>query len=153
LIVTCAGVKSILDVAATRELLDTLGVLVLGWRTDAFPMFYTAGRSLAVDARVQSAVDVAEVWRAHRALEMQSALLLGVPVPDYAALQEADLEGAIVEALGRAATEGIQGKDVTPFLLRDLVQRTGGASLEANVALLLNNAGVAAEVALELALR
>jgi pseudouridylate synthase len=150
ILVTCAGAKSILDLPATRELLETLGILVLGWRTESFPAFYTPGSGLGVDGVVRSAGEVARVWRAHGRLGAESAVLLCAPVPAEHALPEHLVERVIGEALDRAAREGIRGARVTPFLLSAIHTATGGASLRANVALLRNNAEVAAEVATEL---
>ncbi|HEX5727670.1 MAG TPA: pseudouridine-5'-phosphate glycosidase [Longimicrobiaceae bacterium] len=151
LIVVCAGAKSVLDLAATREALETAGVLVAGWRTDALPAFYARESGLGVDVRVDSAAEAAALWRAHRALGIPGALLLCVPPPAEAALPPAEVEDAIRGALERAAAEGVAGKEVTPYLLRAVAERTGGRSLEANVALLLANARVGAEVAVALA--
>ena len=151
MIVVCAGAKSVLDLPVTREALETAGVLVAGWRTDELPAFYAARSGLAVDVRVEDAAEVAALWRAQRGLEVPGALLLCVPPPAEAALDGGEVERAISSALERAAARGIRGKEVTPFLLRAVAERTGGRSLEANVALLLNNARVAAEVAVAVA--
>ncbi|MEX2583174.1 MAG: pseudouridine-5'-phosphate glycosidase, partial [Gemmatimonadota bacterium] len=151
LVVVCAGAKSILDIPATRELLETLGVLVLGWRTDRFPAFYTTDGGVGVDARVESASEVAEVWRAHRRTSAEGAILLCAPIPPRDALDEEVVDGAIQLALRAAAESRTSGKAITPFLLAAVADATGGASLEANVALLYNNATIAAEVAVAIA--
>ena len=151
MVVVCAGAKSILDLPATREALETNGVLVVGWRTDELPAFYSARSGLPVDVRVEEAGEVAELWRAHRELELPGAILLCVPPPAGEALDAAEVDGAIGRALARAEAEGVRGKAVTPFLLRAVAEETGGRSLEANVALLRNNARVAASVAAALA--
>ncbi|HEX2191244.1 MAG TPA: pseudouridine-5'-phosphate glycosidase, partial [Longimicrobiaceae bacterium] len=147
LVVVCAGAKAILDLPATREALETAGVLVVGWRTAELPAFYSAESGLGVDVRAEGAAAVAELWRAHRALGLPGALLLCVPPPAEHALPGAEVDAAIGRALRRAEERGVRGKEVTPFLLRAVAEETGGRSLEANVALLRGNARVAAEVA------
>jgi pseudouridylate synthase len=150
LLVVCAGAKSILDLPATRELLETLGILLLGWRTDRMPGFYTPGSDLAVDGRVESAAEVASIWAAHRRLDAPGGILLCVPVPEEAGLDPALVEDAVREALVDAERVGITGKAITPHLLGEVGRVTGGRSLDANVALLRNNARVAAAVSVEL---
>jgi pseudouridylate synthase len=147
IIVVCSGAKSILDLPATREALETLGVLVLGWRTDAFPAFYTTGGDLPVDARVDDADEVAEIWGVHRESGAPGAVLLCVPVPIDQALPASELDDVTERALQAAADAGVTGKALTPFLLAEIARATDGASLDANVALLRNNASVAAMVA------
>lgn len=151
MVVVCAGAKAILDLPATREALETAGVLVAGWRTDELPAFYSAESGLGVDVRAEGAAEVAALWRAHRALGLPGALLLCVPPPAEHAIPAADVAAAIGWALRRADEQGIRGKEVTPFLLRAVAEETGGRSLEANVALLRRNARVAAEVAAAIA--
>jgi pseudouridine-5'-phosphate glycosidase len=151
MLVVCAGAKSVLDLPATREALETAGVLVVGWRTDELPAFYARGSGLAVDARVESAEEVAELWAAHRALDVPGALLLCVPPPADTALDARTVEAAIGRALADADAQNVRGKEITPFLLSAVAVSTGGRSLEANVALLRNNARVAAEVATAIA--
>lgn len=150
MIVVCAGAKAILDLQATREALESFGVLVVGWRTDAFPAFYTTSSGLGVDVRAESAAEVAALWSVHRDLGLPGALLLCVPPPAEHALAPAELEEAIGRALQAAKREGVRGKEITPFLLRAVADATGGRSLDANVALLRNNARVAAEIAVAL---
>ena len=151
MVVVCAGAKSVLDLPATREALETAGVLVVGWQTDELPGFYVRESGLAVDVRADDARQVGALWRAHRSLGSPGAVLLCVPPPREHGLGHDEVEGAIREALAGAEAKGIRGKDVTPFLLRAVAERTGGRSLEANVALLRNNARVAARVATALA--
>lgn len=151
LVVVCAGAKSILDLPATREALETAGVLVLGWRTDELPAFYARESGLPVDARVESADEAAALWRARARLGTPGALLLCVPPPAETALPAAAVAEAIAGALAEAEVAGVSGKEVTPFLLGAVARLTGGRSLEANVALLLRNARVAGEVAVALA--
>jgi pseudouridine-5'-phosphate glycosidase len=150
MIVVCAGAKAILDLQATREALESFGVLVVGWRTDAFPAFYTTSSGLGVDVRAESAAEVAALWSVHRDLGLPGALLLCVPPPPEHALALAELEEAMRRALQAAEREGVRGKEITPFLLRAVADATGGRSLDANVALLRNNARVAAEIAVAL---
>jgi pseudouridylate synthase len=151
LVVVCAGAKAILDLVATREALETAGVLVVGWRTDELPAFYSRESGLGVDARADDAEGVAALWRAHRSLDAPGAILLCVPPPAESALPAAEVEREIASAMERAASEGVRGKEITPFLLREVARLTGGRSLEANVALVRNNASVAARVAAALA--
>jgi pseudouridine-5'-phosphate glycosidase len=147
MIVVCAGAKAILDLPSTREALETAGVLVAGWRTDELPAFYSRESGLGVDVRVESAEEVADLWRAQRAIAAPGALLLCVPPPADAALPADLVSSEIDRALERAADAGIRGKDVTPFLLGEVARLTEGRSLETNIALLRNNARVAAAVA------
>lgn len=151
MIVVCAGAKSVLDLPGTREALETAGVLVVGWGTDELPAFYSARSGLPVDVRVDDAAQAAALWRAHRDLGLPGAMLLCVPPPAEHALDADDVERSIALALEGARRKGIRGKEVTPYLLRAVAESTGGRSLEANVALLLTNARVAASVAVALA--
>lgn len=146
-VVVCAGAKSILDLPATREALESMGVLVLGWRTDEMPGFYSATSGLPVDARVETAAEVAALWVAKRRLGAPGAVLLCAPPPAEHALPAMVVELAIARALEDATRVGVRGREVTPFLLRAVAEATGGDSLEANVSLLLNNARIAALVA------
>lgn len=147
LVVVCAGAKSILDLPATVEALETSGILTLGWRTAEFPAFYSAHSGLAVDRRVEDEHEVAAIWFAARRLGTPGALLLCVPPPPAAALPALEVEDALRAALEEAAARGVRGRAITPFLLSAIVAATGGRSLETNVALLLNNAAVATRVA------
>jgi pseudouridine-5'-phosphate glycosidase len=147
MIVVCAGAKAILDLPATREALETAGVLIVGYGTDELPAFYSTGSGIAVDVRADTPEEVASLWRAHRGLGIPGSLLLCVPPPPDAALPADEVDRAIRAALARADAEGIRGKQVTPFLLGAVAEGTGGRSLETNVALLRNNARVGALVA------
>lgn len=140
-VVVSSGVKSLLDVAATAELLETLGVPVLGWRTDTLPLFYASRGGPPVSARIESAEEVARVAAAHWALG-GGGVLVGRP-PD----ESLDVEPLIAEAVQEAAAEGITGQAVTPFVLATLHERSGGETLLANRALIVANARLAAEVA------
>jgi pseudouridine-5'-phosphate glycosidase len=151
IVTVCAGAKSILDLPATREWLETHAVSVLGWQTDEFPAFYTRQSGLTVDARVEDAAQVATIVRARHALRMPGGVLLTAPLPSEAAIPAAEIRHAIDDALQAAAEIGVKGKELTPFLLGHLHRKTEGRSLRANVALLLNNAAIAGQVAVALA--
>lgn len=148
--VVCAGAKSILDLGATLEVLETLGVTVLGYRTDRFPGFYVRETAHGVDARVDSpAAAAAVVWSRRRA-GIPGGVLLVNPIPAGAALDGGELEQAIQAALAEAARLGIVGKALTPFLLASLRDATAGRSLAANLALIKSNAELGARLAAEL---
>lgn len=148
IVIVCAGAKSVLDLPATLEWLETHGVTVIGYQTDTFPAFYstTTHPPLAVDTRADTPEDVAAIFSMRRRLELPGGLLVCAPVPQQAALPYAEIERAIHEALSIANEQGIKGKQVTPFLLNALAQATGGRSLAANRALLENNAVIAAQI-------
>jgi pseudouridine-5'-phosphate glycosidase len=149
-VVVCAGAKSILDLPATLERLESHGVTVVGYRTDEFPGFFTARTGLPVPARAQSAAEIASVLRAARELRRPGAVLVVQPPPADAALDSDLVESAVAEALALARTAGVRGAAVTPFLLAAVEAATGGRSLGANLALLESNAALAAAVAVEL---
>ena len=149
-VVVCAGAKVILDLPATREALETLGVLIVGWRTDEMPAFYTRSSGLPVDVRIERAEEVAEIWRAQQELETPGAILLCVPPPEPLALPADAVESHLAEALRGAEAARVTGREVTPFLLAEMGRLSGGQTLDVNVALLENNAKVAAEVAVAL---
>jgi pseudouridine-5'-phosphate glycosidase len=142
-LIVSSGVKSILDVPATAELLETLGVPVLGYRTDELPLFYVAQGGPAVSARVESAAEAAEIARAHWRLGRHTSILLGNP----AANSLDDVEPLIERALADARDSRIAGQDVTPFVLSYLHRESGGRTLAANRELIAANAALAAEVA------
>lgn len=151
MVVVCAGAKSILDLPATREVLETQGVPVIGYQTDDFPAFYTRSSGLPVDYRVDTPEEAAalavESWNAG----VRSAVLLVVPPPAETALPEDQMEEAVLAAIAEAEELGIHGAATTPFLLRRMSEITKGDSLVANLALLRNNARVAAKVAVAMA--
>jgi pseudouridylate synthase len=150
-VVVCSGVKSILDVGATLERLETLNVTVLGYGTDAFPGFYLADSGHPAPWRVDSPQEVAAVVRARGELGVEErAIVVANPLPPQEELARELHDRVLAVGLERAAAEGITGKDVTPFLLELFHGETGGASLEANVRLVLRNAGLAARVAVAL---
>jgi pseudouridylate synthase len=150
-LVVCAGAKSILDLPATREALESAGVLCLGWKTKRFPAFYSGESGLEVDAEVGDEADVAAIWRAARKAGLPGGMLLCVPPPREAELPRALIEAAIDRALDEARTSGVSGRAVTPFLLAAVARETGGRALTANIALLRRNASIAARVAVSLA--
>lgn len=147
LVVVCAGAKAILDIPATLEVLETYGVPVIGFQTDEFPAFYSVRSGKGVSARVNSAEEVAALARAHWQLGLGGSVLVAVPPPREVALENDVVESAIMAALAEAQAREIHGQEVTPFLLSRVGELTGGASLKANLGLLLNNARVAAEIA------
>jgi len=150
-LVVCAGAKSILDLPATREVLETQGVPVIGYQTDDFPAFYTRSSGLPVDYRVDTPEEAAAIATQSWAAGIQSAVLLVVPPPEETALPEAQMEEAVVAAIAEAEALGIHGAATTPFLLQRMAEITQGESLTANLALLRNNARVAARVAAAMA--
>jgi pseudouridine-5'-phosphate glycosidase len=147
-LVVCAGVKSILDVGATLERLESLNVAVIGYRTDRFPGFYLADSGHPVSWRVSTPQQVADVLRARRRLGTDGyGLVLANPIAPGDQMDHALHDRVLAAALRAADADGVQGKDVTPFLLEFFHRETRGASLAANVALVLSNARLAAEVA------
>lgn len=150
-LVVCSGVKSILDVPATLETLETRGVAVVGYHTDELPGFLTRSSGLPLDSRVDSPDEAARLVRTHRTLGLPGAIVLAQPVPEPDALDRPALDAALASALGAAHAEGIRGQAVTPFLLAWIRQATAGRGLRANEALILANAQLAGEVAAALA--
>ena len=142
-LVVCSGVKSLLDVAATTELLETLGVPLLGFRTDELPLFYTARGGPAVSARVESAEEAARIAQSHWRLGRHSALVLAQPPPESLD----DVEPLIEQALAAADDRGVAGPAVTPFVLSFLHEASGGRTLKVNRDLVLANAELSAQVA------
>lgn len=148
--VVCSGPKIILDVAATREWLETYGITVLGWKCDEMPGFYSRTSGLPVDERVDSAEEAAAIIRGRDKLGLSGAVLVTAPVPAEYEIELSEVEDLIAEALREADRQNIKGKETTPFLLSALVERSKGRTLAANIALLKNNAKVAAEIAVAL---
>lgn len=147
LVVVCAGAKAILDIPATLEVLETLGVPVIGYHTDHFPGFYSANSGYPVSSRVDSPEEVAKLAQVQWRLGQTSAILVAVPPPAEIALSKDVVEAAIQTALEDAQRMNIHGQAVTPYLLRRVSEMTGGASLKANLGLLSNNARIAAQIA------
>ena len=150
MIVVCSGAKIVLDLPATREWLETHGVTVVGYQCDELPAFYSRGSGLPVDARADTPAEVIDIFRVQRSLGIESALLVGVPVPEKFEVPDEKLQAVLTTALEDAEFEGIVGPALTPYLLALMSERSSGATLRANIALLENNARVAAEIAREL---
>ena len=148
--VVSSGAKSILDLPLTLEVLESQGVPILGYRTDVLPAFYSARTDLPIDQRVESAAEAAAIIRAAQALGARHGILIAAPVPQGRELNAEAAEAAIARATQEAEEAGISGKDATPFLLNRVSELTNGASMTANIALLINNARIAGEIALEL---
>ena len=148
--VVSAGAKAILDVPKTLELMETLGILVLGYRTDEMPAFYTVRSGVRLEHFVGTPEDCASILRRHWRDLDGGGVLIANPIPAEASLDERLMETAIEEALRAAAANGVTGKELTPHLLAHLAQATGGLSVRANKALARHNAKIAAELALAL---
>lgn len=151
MIVVCSGAKALLDLEATRERLETLGVPILGYETDRLPAFYSRHTDLSVDARVDNPGDVAAIALARDKLGLSGALLVVVPVPAADELPRDEAEAAIATGLRLAEEKGVHGGAVTPFLLARIAELTGGRSVRANLSLLVNNARVGGQIARALA--
>jgi len=145
--VVCAGIKSVLDIGRTLEYLETKGVPVVGYQTDTLPAFYSRSSGFAVDYRVDSAADVATALNIKWQMGLDGGMVVAVPIPEEHALASDEIDGVIEDALQEMQRQNITGKDRTPFLLASIAERTGGRSLDANIQLVLNNARVAAEIA------
>ena len=148
--VVCSGAKSVLDLPATREWLETHGVCLVGYGCEEMPAFYTRRAGLPVDARADSGREVAQLARARDALGLEAALVVCVPVPPESEVDARVMEGLLSEALSEAGRRGVGGRELTPFLLAHMGRASGGATLKANVALLEENAHVASEIAVAL---
>ena len=145
--VVCAGVKSILDIGRTLEILETLGVPVVGYGTDDFPAFYTRTSGFTLEQRVDTPAELAELIKTKWALGLRGGVLVANPVPEKDAMPAPVIQTAIDQALEEVETKGIQGKEVTPYLLGRIVTLTKGESLRTNIALVKNNVRVAAQLA------
>ena len=146
MIVVCAGAKAILDLPATLEYLETMGVPVVGFQTDEFPAFYSRESGLTVSVRLDSAKEIAEFAKAHWNLGMRSAVLVTNPVPEAESISKSEMDPIIAKASAEAIKKGIHGQKLTPFLLGRISELTNGKSLQTNLALLLNNARLAAQI-------
>jgi pseudouridine-5'-phosphate glycosidase len=149
--VVSSGAKIILDLPATREWLETHGVTVLGYGCDEFPAFYSRSSGLAVDERVDDAAAAAKIIHARDELKLPGAVLVTVPVPAENEIPLAELEAVLRDTLADADKQNVKGKHLTPFLLSEMSRRSAGKTLAANIALLENNAKVAAQIAVALA--
>lgn len=145
--VVSAGVKSILDVTATLERLETLNVAVVGYETDRFPGFYLTDSGHAVDWRVDSTEDVARIMQARRSLDISAALVVVNPLPEDRQVDPALHDRILLEGLAAADAAGVRGKDVTPFLLAHFHDASEGESLRANIEIILANAALAGRIA------
>ena len=152
-ITVCAGAKAILDLPLTLEYLETQGVPVIGYETDDLPAFYTRTSGLRVPHRAETPGEVAAIGWAQWRSGLGGGLLVTAPIPEPHALPQAQVEAAVAQALSEAQAAAISGPALTPWLLSRLAELTGGASVAANRALLLNNATIAARIALALATR
>jgi pseudouridine-5'-phosphate glycosidase len=150
-VLVCSGAKAVLDLPATMEVLETLGVAVVGWGTRELPAFWSSESGIRLGRAVADAPEAAAAWRAARGLGVPGAMVVCVPPPSELALPPAEAEAAVERALAEAVDRGLSGGAVTPFLLARVAELTGGRSLAANRALLERNAGVAAEIAVALA--
>ena len=150
MIVVCAGAKAILDLPATLEYLETMSVPVVGYGTDEFPAFYSRESGLDVSVKLDSPDEIVRFAKAHWEAGLQSAVLVANPVPETEAISRSEMEPFIEQANREAHERGIHGKEVTPFLLQRINELTGGKSMQTNLALLLNNARLAAQIAMSL---
>ena len=144
--VVSAGVKSILDIGLTLEYLETMGVPVIGYRTDEFPAFYTRQSGYKVNYRLDSPEEIAEAMKVKRELGLNGGMIIANPVPEEFSMDKKIIDEAIEASLIKADENNIKGKDVTPFLLSEINNITGGTSLESNIRLVMNNAKLAAEI-------
>ncbi len=151
--VVCAGAKAILDLPLTMEYLETMGVPVLGYQTKELPAFYTRKSGIALEYSFDTPQELAMIIKEKRKAHLHGGLLITNPIPEEYALDENLMNQSVNQALKEADEKGIHGKDVTPFLLRRVVELTGGESLESNIQLVLNNARLGAEIAKELCKR
>jgi pseudouridine-5'-phosphate glycosidase len=147
MLVVCAGLKSILDLPATLEVLETRGVPVVGYQTDELPGFMTLTSGLPLEVRVETPAEAAALVRTHRAMGLPGAVVLAQPVPDAVALDRDEMEAALAAALAETQARGVRGKALTPLLLNRIRAATADRSLIANLALIAANARLAAEVA------
>jgi pseudouridine-5'-phosphate glycosidase len=145
--VVCAGAKSVLDLPATLEYLETMAVPVVGWETDDFPAFYSASSGLPVTERVDTLEELMKLARTHWALGFRSAVLVCQPLPTPHELPAKEMGPAEAQADLEAKQQGIRGQAITPFLLKRVNELTGGRALKANETLLVNNAKLAARIA------
>lgn len=147
MIVVCSGAKIVLDLPATREWLETYSIMVVGYGCDEMPAFYSRQSGLPVDVRCDSPEEVTQLFRTQRELGVESALLVTVPVPVEAEMTEQALKKILDLSLADAEKANVSGREVTPFLLARMAQLSEGATLRANIALLENNARLAARIA------
>ena len=147
--VVCAGAKAILDLPLTLEYLETMGVPVLGFQTNELPAFYSRHSGLSVDYAIDNYQEAAKIIALKRKNNLTGGILITNPIPEQYAMDDKIINDAIEQALRMADEQGIKGKAITPFLLKTIVELTGGESLESNIQLILNNAAVGAEISKE----
>jgi pseudouridine-5'-phosphate glycosidase len=146
IVVVSAGIKSILDIGLTLEYLETLGVPVIGYKAEEFPAFYTRESGYKVNYRLDTPEEIADVFITKQKLGLNGGIIIANPIPEEYSIDKKLIDEAIKKALKSAEKKGIKGKDVTPFLLSEIKNITKGASLDANIKLVLNNAKLAAEI-------
>lgn len=146
-IVVAAGAKAILDLPKTLEVLETKGVPVVGYRTDEFPAFWSRGSGLKAPLRLDSAAEIAAFQKARETIGIEGGMLIANPVPETDEIPAVRMQGFIAASLASAKQAGISAKEVTPYLLADMFERTAGSSLKTNIALVMNNARLASEIA------
>lgn len=145
--VVCAGAKSILDLGLTLEYLETRGVPVIGFGSSELPAFYTRQSGFSVDYRLDSPEEIARALKVKWELGLHGGVVIANPIPEQYAMEKKEIDAIIARALADAETQGVRGKELTPYLLSRIVELTGGQSLEANIQLVFNNARLAAQVA------
>ncbi len=149
-LVVCAGAKSILDLGLTLEYLETKGVCVIGYRTKTLPAFFTRESDFKVNYRMDSPGEIAESFKLGLELGYQGSMLVTNPVPEEFSMDKSYMDEVINRALAKAEEAQIKGKDITPFLLDEIKNQTGGSSLASNIELVYNNVRLASEIALEM---
>ena len=149
--VVCSGAKAILDLSKTLEYLETMGVPVIGYKTDDFPAFFKASSGLSVTQRIDEVAEIASLIGLHQKIDLMGGILIANPPPKDAALDEHNSEAAIIQAIEQSRRANIQGTELTPYLLNEIAQTTDGKSIEANRALLVSNAKLSAKIACSLA--
>ncbi len=145
--VICAGAKAILDLPRTMEYLETKGVPVIGFQTNVLPAFYTRTSNIKLQSYVQNEKELAEIIYAKEQLQLKGGILIANPIPSADSLDEEYINAIIDDAINQSFIDGVQGKDTTPYLLKKIVENTDGKSLQANLALVFNNAMVGARLA------
>lgn len=145
--VICAGAKAILDLKLTLEYLETMGVPVYGYQTEKLPAFYTKDSAYRVDKKIDTPEEIAQIIRVKRTFPLDGGVLVTNPIPDEYSLDPNLIEKTIVAAVEKAREKGINGKEITPFLLKEIANITEGKSLDANIALIKNNAALGAQIA------
>jgi len=152
-ITVCAGAKSILDLPATLEYLETMGVPILGYQTDEFPAFYSRTSGLKVTQSVDTTSEIVNIFQFQKSLNLRNAILVVNPIPKESEIEKSIVENYIQNAIKDAENEGIHGPETTPYLLEKVANNSGGISISANLALLKNNAHLACEIATEISSR